>query len=278
MNANHAMITQFDGGGTSSGSLDLQTLPSTLAGGFSFTFSGAGTGFEPLAVGGVFTISGTSITNGTFDVNDAGTVNFANAFTASITAPDSFGRGVITPNVGSSLPPIINYYVVGPEVIRIIDVDSTDTAVGSAFGQGAAAGMFSNSAISNSAFGISGNSSSNLFAADGEIFPTPESGAKPRGTHSEGEPATNTFIGVADDSEPYAETVVPAGQLEGEYFMTGSGYGGLEITNESLGDVSLLGIYAVDPALNIMDPNNPDVGGGEPWLRIWMSTFSVSAS
>lgn len=37
VNANHALIIQFDGSATSSGSMDLQTLPSTPSGGYAFT-------------------------------------------------------------------------------------------------------------------------------------------------------------------------------------------------------------------------------------------------
>jgi hypothetical protein len=257
VNANHAMITEFDGGGTSSGSLDLQTLPSTLAGGYSFNLSGAGSDFEPVALGGVFTISGTSINNGAFDLNDAGSITFDTAFTGSISAPDSFGRGVIT---GTGIAVTINYYVVGPEAIRIIDVDGTDTAVGSAYGQGDSAGSFGNGSLTQSAFGMSGSSSSNLYASAGEIE-SGGGGALPRGPHGEGIP-TSGFIGVADVAEPFSSIVVQAGLLSGDYFVESDGYGGLEITNESLGDVSLLGIYAVDPTLNIMDPNNPAGGGG----------------
>src|SRR5579863_10321026 len=39
-NNNHALIIEADGSATSSGSFDLQTLPSTPAGGFSFVLSG----------------------------------------------------------------------------------------------------------------------------------------------------------------------------------------------------------------------------------------------
>ena len=40
VNADHALITQFDGSATSSGSMDLQTLSGTPSGGFAFTVNG----------------------------------------------------------------------------------------------------------------------------------------------------------------------------------------------------------------------------------------------
>src|ERR1700689_3783220 len=58
-NSTHALVMQFDGTATSSGSLDLQTLTAIpTSGAFSFVASGAGVDGEPVADGGVFTITG----------------------------------------------------------------------------------------------------------------------------------------------------------------------------------------------------------------------------
>src|ERR1019366_2472908 len=57
VNTNHALIVQFDGSATSSGSMDLQTLPSTLSGGYAFTLSGVDTSYNSVVAGGVFSIS-----------------------------------------------------------------------------------------------------------------------------------------------------------------------------------------------------------------------------
>ena len=69
VNNSHALIIESDGS-TSSGSLDLQTLPSTLSGGYSFAVTGVGPSGEGVAAGGVFTITGNTAA-GTFDRNDA---------------------------------------------------------------------------------------------------------------------------------------------------------------------------------------------------------------
>ena len=95
-NTNHALVVQFDGSGTSSGSMDLQTLTSPLSGGFAFTLSGSGVAGGGASAGGVFSVSGTSIQNGLLDVDDAGSVTRGTPFTGTISAPDSFGRGTIT--------------------------------------------------------------------------------------------------------------------------------------------------------------------------------------
>jgi hypothetical protein len=53
----------------------------------------------------------------------------------------------------------------------------------------------------------------------------------------------------------------PAGST---YSIESTGYGSITLGAGNLGDVSALGVYMVDPALDINDPNNttsPDVGG-----------------
>jgi len=139
VNLNHALIVQFDGSATSSGSMDLQTLSSALNdGNYAFTLTGEDPGYASLVLGGVFSISsGGTAVSGTFDLDDFGatgsTPTLGTPFTGTITGPDAFGRGTIT---SADLPAnALNYYVVGPEAIRIIDVDPSDSGVGSAFGQ-----------------------------------------------------------------------------------------------------------------------------------------------
>jgi hypothetical protein len=72
VNVNHALIVGFDGIVTSIGSLDLQTLPSTLNGSFAFALLGTDAGENATTAGGVFSISGTSLTNGVYDFDNTG--------------------------------------------------------------------------------------------------------------------------------------------------------------------------------------------------------------
>ena len=132
VNTNHALIVQFDGSATSSGSLDLQTSTNTPGGNYAFTFSGVDTSYNSVVYGGVYSVSSGAIT-GVFDENDAGVVTLNTAFTGTATTPDSFGRGTVT---GTPLATTLAYYVVGPEAIRFIDIDpltSGDSGIGSAF-------------------------------------------------------------------------------------------------------------------------------------------------
>jgi hypothetical protein len=246
VNANHAMIIQFDGSATSSGSMDLQTLSSALNNGnYAFTLSGDDINFEPIVYGGVFSISssGTAL-SGTFDSNDDGTTTLGTAFTAAITAPDAFGRGTIT----VAAPALsLSYYIVGPEAIRIIDVDATDAGAGSIFGQGT--GTFTSASLGSSVFAVASNSFGNLYAAAG-MFAT--------------DPAGGTFTGVADDNEYDNEVIVTDATIAGSYILssTVNGYGSLTIAAGDLGDVGIFGLYMTDPLLNLNDPNNTAGGVG----------------
>jgi hypothetical protein len=249
VNVNHALVVQFDGSATSSGSLDLQTLPSTLSGGFAFTLSGVNSNYDPAAFGGVFTIGG----SGTVDINDSDNgVITGTAFTPVLSTPDSFGRGTISGGSDASGSPLsLNYYVVGAEAIRIIDVDSIDSAVGSAFGQGTNATAAGNAVVGSSVLAIAGNPWTGENAALGQ-FATTNTGADP-----------SAFSGVAEDNELgngiLTDLAIP---ITGSYSVAVNGYGTLTVESENLGSVFSLGVYLTDPNLNINDPNNSAGGGG----------------
>lgn len=247
-NINHALVIQFDGSGTSSGSLDLQTLPSTLSGGYAFTLTGVDAGYLSAVAGGVFSVSGTNLQNGIIDLDDfgaEGTPTLGTAFTGTISAADALGRGTIT-NTG--LATTFNYYIVGSEAIRIIDVDATDALIGSAFGQGS--GTFSDASLPNSVFAVQSNSWGVPYAAAGMI----------NTSQTRDESTTLSFFGVADADE--VGSVVSAVPISGTFAIASNGYGSLAITSGNLDQVSNLGIYMTDPNLNLNDPNNTTSGLG----------------
>jgi len=236
--------------------MDAQTLSSTLNdGNYAFTFSGVDTHYFPIVFGGVFSISanGTKLA-GVYDLDDPNyvpPVALDQAFNGTISTADPFGRGTITGAVLGDIDISLVYYIVGPEVIRIIDVDSLmgmntgDAGIGSAFGQGT--GTFSNTSLGASVFGVESNSDGNLFAAAGMLTTGPAGG---------------TFQGVGDDDEIYNTVSASGSSILGTYSIAANGYGNLTIMNASLGDVTDLGIYMTDPTLNLNDPNNKTSGLG----------------
>jgi len=244
VNANHALIVQFDGSATSSGSLDYQTATNGSDGGYAFTLSGVDTSYAPVVYGGVFSISTGTAVAGVYDEDDAGTATLNTAFTGTASVPDAFGRGTVTGNNFGGYLTTLNYYIVGPEVMRLIDVDpsvagvDSDSGVGSAFGQGT--GTFSSASLGSSVFGISANSFGNPYAAAGAITTS----------------GNGSFTGIADDDEPFGLGVVTDSSVLGVYSIStvSNGYGTMTINN--LGSIVSLGIYLTDPTLNLNDPNN----------------------
>ena len=235
VNAKHARVITFDGTGTSSGSMDAQTLPTALSGSFAFAYAGVDNSYNAASIGGVFSVSGTAITNGIADQDAGGTVVTGIPFSATISAADSHGRGSFTLDTTNFV-----YYEVGPEVLRVIDVDQADALVGSAYGQGASAGTFSNASLGQSVLGTSGNTFEYRYSWVAQI--TPGSGA--------------TFTGYGDDNE---QGYGGNGAISGTYAVASNGYGGL---STSWDFQSQIGIYMTDPNLNLLDPNNTTSGLG----------------
>ncbi len=242
VNPSHAMILDLDGTGSASGSLDFQTASSTLSGPYAFAISGVDIAYSPFGAGGLFSISGTAMSNGLVDVNDSGTVSLGNAFTGTLSAADSFGRGTIT---GTGLATNLNYYIINQSAVRVIVVDSTSASLGSAFSQGTNGSSASNASLGSSVFGLESNSFSYLYSAAG-MFATDSTGG--------------TFTGVGDIDEE--GNVVSGSAISGTYSIASNGYGSLTVSNAGLGDVSGFGVYVTDPNLNLNDPNNTTGGGG----------------
>jgi hypothetical protein len=252
INANHALITQFDKSATSSGSMDLQTATSSGGGNFAFTLSGLDTNpILPVAYGGVFSNTSGTI-HGTYDENEAGKVLMGSTLTATDNGvgADVYGRGSITgftdPNNGNA-PLSLVYFVVGREVLRVIDVDDGDALAGSAYGQGSAT-SFDSTALATEVFGILDNTEDARFAAAGQLVAANTA----VGTFSA------TFAGEGDDDEggTVMATGTPGG-VSGKYSFSKTvlGYGSMTgITG--LGSIKTLGLYATDPTLNLLDPND----------------------
>lgn len=262
VNSNHALIMQFDGFDTSSGSMDLQTLPSTLSGGYAFAVSGFDSSSTPVDFGGVLSVNGGAISNGVLDINDSQNTGIQTGvtFTGTVGAADSYGRGRLTGISVAGSKVALNYYIVGPEALRLIDVDPFDTAIGSAFGQGNS--TFSNAAVGSSVLALTSTPYSIHFGALAQFSTTNTSSS------------TSNFSGVGDDSEPDNGVLSTAtSAISGTYSIANNGYGNLNVANGGLGDFTTLGIYMTDPALNLSDPDNPTGGGGA--LAIDLSADSV---
>src|SRR5580698_4767283 len=240
--------------------------------------------------GGTLTVS-SSTGQGTLTLNTSNTalgvsgvetfaVQFVNANHALITqfdgsatssAPDASGRGTITSSAqydidGTETAIAFNYYIVGPEAIRIIDVDTTDAAIGSAFGQG------TNATAAGSTTFVDPTSSQAVFSVAGNPW-TFGNGAVGMFTATAGAAGAGTFAGVGEDFE--VNNGISSGleaSLAGTYTMGANGYGTPLAFTTDFGDTTTWGLYATDPNLNLEDPNNTTGGGGALVLDLSQST------
>jgi hypothetical protein len=249
-NGAHALITQFDGSATSSGSMDLQSATSA-PGNFAFIISGTDYNYQPVGYGGVFTVASKAIT-GIADVNDAGvfTIGTSSNLTGTATSADAYGRGTATITINTTQLDLA-WYVVGSEVVRLIDYDAGGTsgfgsaAVGSAYGQGTAAGTFTNASLGTSVFGLLGDPFvGSPYAVAGSFVPAATSGSTTNGT----------LTGMMDVDEEGSAANGPI--TEANYTVGTNGYGSVNLI-ESQGTVEALGLYMTDPNLNLLDPNTP---------------------
>jgi hypothetical protein len=147
------------------------------------------------------------------------------------------------------------FYTVGPstgsQALRLIDIDAADTAVGSAYGQGSAS--FDNTSLGSDVFALVGQWSS-VYATLGQ-FTTDSNG--------------NITVGLADDNELDNGIQQPGASITGTYQLVGNaeaGYGSITLAGN--GDVTTLGVYMVDPVLNINDPNNSSSSNTVPGALI----------
>jgi hypothetical protein len=249
--ANHAQLIEFDDFATSSGSLDLQD-PTTFAGSLPaqnivFTASGVDGGFNFTTIGGVLTTDGTSAITGTVDVNEAGTFLPGNPTTGMYSALDGNGRGTF--NLGGLE---FAFYLVGPEVLKIAEIDDTGAFLGGVgFGSGAApsagydvTALTGNFVFNQNSQGVLGPVGvAGQFTADGAGNITGFADANEGGLLSSGA-VTGTYT-VPDPTMP--RIVVTLAPAAGSTFTT---------------DVSNIVVYLTDPALNVLDPTNPIVGAG----------------
>jgi len=271
VNKSHALIAEYDGWATSSGSLDLQTVTSAANGSYAFAAVGvdnttsATNPDSSVAIGGVVTASSGSL-SGVYDINDSATEVVETKQTispgAALSGTDSFGRGTITGSGLITTDSVFAFYVVGPaagsQALRIIDVDSTDVAIGSAYGQGSST-TFTNASLTSDVFTLLGQFSE-TYATLGEFTTDPTTGKFSAGTADDNELDNGVLVEAASISPNSTYNLV--GILANGYGAISLNWNGVDPGNPP--QVATLGLYMVDPTLNINDPNNTtsaDVGG-----------------
>ncbi len=126
--SSHGLVTEFDGQGTGSGTIDLQNLGS-LTGSYSFGLSGATSSGTPIAAVGSFA-SGGSIA-GLIDINSNNTA-FTDLALSGTVSGGSPGTAALTSNAGTYN---FDVYMVDATHLKFIETDAAQIMAGDAFTQ-----------------------------------------------------------------------------------------------------------------------------------------------
>jgi len=165
----HGLVTEFDGSGTGSGTLNLQpsVVAQTALTGLTFGFSGAGSTSSFATVGTVTLDSAGNVTAGVEDFNDGGTPTTNQAVSTSsfvtVGTGTSPGTAQLTTNVGTFS---FNVYAVDSTHLKFIETDSQFILAGDAYAPGTAL-----PAASTLVFTMAGFDSGGFPTAFGGTFP-----------------------------------------------------------------------------------------------------------
>jgi hypothetical protein len=252
--ATHALIIQFDGTANASGNLDSQAAnapdPAGIGGAFAFTVQGEDSlNSVPITYGGVLALSASlgTVNSGTYFSNDGGSIS-TGSVTGTMTAPDPLGRGTIALDIGLNF----SYYAVQGQVLRLVSKNYPYiVAGGGIYGQGSAGAnaTFSNASLTGDhVFFEAGGSFSGGLALAGQLS---------------ADGVGHITAGAVDTNNAGTRTSSSIAGLA-SYAINGDGTGTLTlpVSVDTLGNIHSLVIFAIDPAINILDPNSATGGGG----------------
>jgi hypothetical protein len=134
----HGLVTEFDGIGSGSGTLDLQTAPaglSQLAGNYAFSFAGSDGGNNAFASAGAFALNASGATSaGVQDFNDSGSVFLGQSLSGSAlfaSSPSPIGM-----TLASSFGTLnFDFYPIDTTHFKAIETDNLEFLAGDVFSQ-----------------------------------------------------------------------------------------------------------------------------------------------
>jgi hypothetical protein len=139
----HGLITEFDGNGTGSGTIDLQTAvtQSQLAGSYAFGVSGEGSGGSTFAIVGALAMNSDgsgNITGGLEDVNNGGSYLGQAAITASSSLTAGAGSAPGTAVIATSNEGTYSFdvYAIDSTHLKLVENDGLAYLSGDAYTQG----------------------------------------------------------------------------------------------------------------------------------------------
>jgi len=194
----HGLVTEFDGTGGGSGTLDLQTAItslSQLAGPYAFSLAGSdgSSNLNPFATAGAFTLNSSGIIAagaGVEDFNDNGTVITNQPLTGTATLGSGTGPGALTtPGFPNDA---FDFYPIDATHWKIIETDYNDFLAGDVFTQTGAS-----IPTTTMAFTMSGGTSTTAVANGGFMTMSGTSVSGSQDVNNGGSVLSATFSGNA---------------------------------------------------------------------------------
>ncbi len=135
--SSHGLVTEFDGNGTGSGTLDLQTAGVSPAGSYAFIFFGTdvSSGFaDPFATVGNFTVGAGGAISGLEDFNDNSFAYTSQGLSGQVVSGPATtpGTTLITAQFGTQT---YDVYAIDANHLKFIEMDASATLSGDAYSQ-----------------------------------------------------------------------------------------------------------------------------------------------
>jgi hypothetical protein len=216
--SSHGLVTEFDGNGTGSGTLDLQTAPSSqsaLAGPYAFSFAGADSNDNPFASAGAFTLGSTGTsTGGVVDFNRNATPFLNTSLSVSATLGSGTAPGTATLSSAYVSGATFDFYPIDSTHWKMIETDGNFFLAGDVYTQ---TGF---SAIPNGTlvFTLSGGTSASGPIAAGGLMTSDGTGNFPSGSEDV------NISGTATPSLPFAGVVQGTAGTGGRVVVALSGF------------------------------------------------------
>ncbi len=131
--SSHGLVTEYDGNGGGSGTIDLQSAVTSLNGSYAFSLAGSDANGNTFATAGAFTLSSGSITAGVEDFND-NLIVVNQPLTGAASLGSGTGPGSMTLTT-SSFPLTFDFYPIDSTHFKLVETDYSNFLVGDVFTQ-----------------------------------------------------------------------------------------------------------------------------------------------
>jgi hypothetical protein len=236
--SSHGLIIRFDGNGTGSGTIDLQSSATLGDVAYAFFLSGSDNSGNPLATAGAFTLSGGAISPaGVEDFNYNKVLGTQLGLTGSVTAGSGTTPGVAT--LDTSFGNLtFDVYAIDSTHLKLIESDGVVILVGDLYTQSSAS--IPNESLVFTMTGL--DSSGNLFAAGGlmssdgsSLIPTGAEDVNDAGTVDNGTTTPFPFSGNFTAQGAGRFLITLNGFAGGSVFAAYPSDGGLFLLEEDTG-------------------------------------------